>query len=95
MSISNIAEIVRSEPSLVSALGLCVDSLRRLADYQLDERLNQHMLSLGERKEFLGEGEHAELLSLVEFTEQRTLEKLEARLALARLGELLPDLVRP
>jgi hypothetical protein len=53
------------------------------------------MQSLGERKEFLNEEEHAELISMVEFSERRTREKLDAQLALKRLGALLPELVNP
>jgi len=51
------------------------------------------MQDLSERKEFLGAAEYKELLALVEFTQHRTIEKLEAEVALKRLGEVLPDLV--
>ncbi len=37
------------------------------------------MHELGERKEFLKQAEHDELLALVDFTRKRTIEKLEAR----------------
>jgi hypothetical protein len=91
---SQLADVVRSEPGFEDALGLCVGSLRRMAEYELDDAVNRRMQQLGERKEFLNEDEHAELLSLVEFSERRTREKLDARLALQRLGELLPELVK-
>jgi hypothetical protein len=72
---------------------LCVAALRRLAEYELDEAINERMIDLGERKEFLDESEHAELMSLVSFSERRTTEKLEAQVALKRLGEVLPEVV--
>ena len=53
------------------------------------------MRELGERKEYLGAAEHEELLALVTFTQERTLEKLHAELALHELQTLLPDEVRP
>lgn len=90
---SPIADFVSSDPNFADALGLCVDSLRRMAEYELDETVNRRMQYLGERKEFLNEEEHAELLSLVAFSERRTREKLDAQLALKRLGELVPELV--
>ena len=95
MSDSQLAEMVRSEPRFESALELCVSALRRMSRYELDEAVNRRMRQLGERKEFLSENEHAELISLVEFTERRTREKLDAQLALNRLGEILPELVKP
>jgi hypothetical protein len=49
------------------------------------------MRELGERKEFLGKDEHDELLALVTFTQRRSIEKLEAEVALKRLKELLPS----
>jgi hypothetical protein len=71
-----------------------VAALRRLADYELKPSLDRRMQRLSERKEFLGKDEHAELLALVTFAERRTLEKLQAEVALQRLHELLPELVR-
>ena len=94
MSDSQLAEVVRSEPRFEDALELCVDALRRIAKYELDDVLNRRMRQLGERKEFLSEDEHGELISLVEFAERRTREKLDAQLALNRLGQILPGLVQ-
>jgi hypothetical protein len=59
----------------------------------LPASLNRRLLELGERKESLSAVEHDELLALVDFTQQRTAEKLEAELALARLGQVAPDVV--
>ncbi|HWE03367.1 MAG TPA: hypothetical protein VG326_13240 [Tepidisphaeraceae bacterium] len=70
-----------------------VASLRRAAGYELETPLADRMQELLERKEFLGAAEHRELLALAEFTQRRTIEKLEAELALKRLGEFLPDLL--
>jgi hypothetical protein len=41
---------------------------------------------LGERKEFLSQGEQEELLALVDFAHKRTIDKLEAQAALDRYG---------
>jgi len=94
MSQSQLAEAVRCEPRFESALELCVAALDRIAKYELDDAFNRRMRQLGERKEFLNEDQHAELMSLVEFAERRTREKLEAQLALKRLAEILPELVQ-
>jgi len=88
---SPVSVVVESEPEFRQALDLCVGALHRLADYELDPAVNRRMQELGERKEWLDEGEHEELLSLVAFSEKRSLEKLEAKLALERLGEFLPE----
>lgn len=94
MSDSELAEVIRTEPRFEDALELCVGALRRMATYELDDALNVRLRQLGERKEFLNEDEHAELISFVDFVERRTREKLDAELALNRLGEILPGLVQ-
>ena len=78
---------------LKTALSPTVAALRRLAEYELEPSIDRRMQRLGERKEFLGKEEHAELLALVTFAERRTIEKLEAEVALKRLRELMPELV--
>lgn len=90
---SSVAIAVKFEPELESALTLCVGALRRVAEYELDPAINRRLQDLGERKEWLGDEEHDELMSLVAFTEQRTIDKLEAQLALKRLGEVVPQLL--
>lgn len=70
---------------LQSALRTCERALRRMVDYRLDPALDQRLRDLGERKEGLSPAEHGELLALVAFTQQRTLEKLEAEAALQEL----------
>jgi hypothetical protein len=90
---SDSSVITDPNPRFAMALDLCVRSLRGLAQYELDESLQRRLSDLGARKEFLDSDEHDELLSLVSFAEKRTEEKLQAQLALRRLGEFLPDLV--
>lgn len=70
---------------LQAVLQTCERALRRVADYRFGPALDQRLRELGERKEWLSASEHEELLALVAFTEQRTLEKLEAEAALREL----------
>ena len=88
----NIAGAVES-PGFESALARSVKALRRLAGYEIEPGIQVRMRDLGERKEFLSEAEHAELISLVEFTEHRTMERLEAEAALRQLREFVPQLM--
>lgn len=73
---------------LRSVLQRCERALRRVADYRLDSVLDNRLRALGERKEWLSAVEHDALLALVAFTQQRTLEKLEAEAALQELRRL-------
>ena len=50
---SELAEVVQSELRFEAALHLCVEALRRVAEYRLDDAVNDRMRQLGERKEFL------------------------------------------
>jgi hypothetical protein len=77
---------------LRSVLQSCERALRRVAEYRLDPALDQRMRDLGERKEWLSAAEHEELLALVTFTQQRTLEKLEAEAALQNLQAACAEL---
>lgn len=81
------------DPQFQSAIQACAVALRRLAQFELDASLQQRLHALGARKEFLTPAEHDELLALVAFTHQRTLEKLEAQVALAQLRTALPEMV--
>ncbi len=78
-----------------SALRHGVRVLQRVAKYVLPAALDRRMQELGEQKEYLGSAEHDELLALVTFTQERTLEKLQAEVALRELQTLLPDAARP
>ncbi len=77
---------------LQSVFRTCERALRRVADYRLDPALDQRLRDLGERKEWLSRDEHDELLALVAFTQQRTLEKLEAEAALQELQSVCAQL---
>lgn len=81
------------DPQFQSAIQACAVALRRMAAYELDASLDRRMHELGERKEFLNQAEHEELLALVDFTRKRTIEKLEACAALDRLRHALPGLL--
>jgi len=81
------------EPNFQSAIKAVVTSLRGVAGYELETPLADRMQDLSERKEFLSEDEHEELMALVDFSQRRTVEKLEAQVALKRLGEVVPELV--
>ena len=81
------------DPQFQSAIAACAVALRRMATYEFNPTLTQRMHELGERKEYLTQAEHDELLALVDFAQKRTIEKLEARAALARLRAALPGLV--
>jgi hypothetical protein len=88
-----MATVSTEDPQFQQAIQACMVALRRMADYELDPSLHRRMHELGERKEFLSPGEHEELLALVDFAHQRTLEKLEAQAALDRLRTALPGLL--
>ncbi|HTU22314.1 MAG TPA: hypothetical protein VMG10_30020 [Gemmataceae bacterium] len=79
---------------LRSTLQTCERALRRVADYRLDPALDQRLRDLGERKEYLSAAEHEELLALVAFTQQRTLDKLEAEAALRDLQNACVELAQ-
>jgi hypothetical protein len=78
-----------------SALRHGVHALKRVANYVLPAALDRRLQELGENKEFLGAAEHEELLALVTFAQERTLEKLQAEVALRELQTLLPDEGQP
>ena len=85
-----MAILSTTDPAVSSALQTVVTALRRVASYRLEPALDEWLRDLGERKEFLGPAEHAELKALVAFTQQRALDKLEAELALQRLLAVCP-----
>jgi prephenate dehydrogenase len=74
------------------ALETCVGALNRLITYKLEPSLQRRLDDLGARKEFLNATEHDEMLALVDFTQHRTIEALEARLALSRLHDAFSEL---
>ena len=88
-----MATISTEDPQFLSAIQTCTLALRWMADYEIDPSLHRRLHALGERKEFLSPAEHEELLALVDFAHQRTIEKLEAQVALARLRTALPGVL--
>lgn len=70
----------------------CATTLQRVADYKLPAALDRRLLQLSENKEKLTETEREELLALVDFSEDRTVEKLHAKVILQRLAETWPQL---
>ena len=79
----------RAEPVLRD----CVAALKRVATYRLPAAIDGRLLWLSENKEQLSDAEREELMALAEFSEQRTLEKVQAQAVLKRLGDLFPRLV--
>jgi hypothetical protein len=84
---------IKAEPGLEEALAICVTALRRVAEYRLPPALDRRLLWLSENTEQLSETEREELLAVVELSEDRTIEKLQAQAALQRLERLYPHLV--
>ena len=88
-----MATVSTEDPQFQRAIQACTVALRRIADYELEPSLHRRMQALGERKEFLSQGEHEELLALVDFAHKRTIEKLDAQAALDRLRAALPGVL--
>jgi len=86
---------LNADPALEEVLAGCVAALRRIADYRLPAALDRRLLWLSENKEQLSQAEHEELLAAVEFSEDRTIEKLQAQAVLQGLARLYPHLVPP
>jgi len=78
-----------------TALRRGVEALKRVASYVLPAALDRRMQEFGENKEYLDAADHEVLLALVTFTHERTVEKLQAELALRELQTLLPDEGQP
>jgi hypothetical protein len=86
---------IKIDPGLEEVLANCVAALRRVAEYRLPPAMDRRLLWLSENKESLSEGEREELLAAVEFSEDRTIEKLQAQAVLQQLARLYPHLVVP
>jgi hypothetical protein len=71
----------------------CVATLQRVGDYRLPAALDRRLLWLSENKETLTETEQEELFALIEFAEERTVEKVQARAVLKALAEVWPQLI--
>lgn len=88
-----MATLSTEDPQFQRAIQACTVALRLMAHYELEPSLHRCVQSLGERKEFLSQEEHEELLALVDFAHKRTIEKLEAQAALDRLRAALPSVL--
>lgn len=84
-----------AEPAWQDAVASSAAAHRRVAAYALPPELDRRILDLGERKETLTPEERAELLAWVAFTQQRSIEKAEAEVALRRLAAICPELSAP
>ena len=73
-------------------MSACVRALRRIANYQLEAPIAHRLHALSEQKEFLDSSEHDELMALVAFSQQRSIEKLEAQVALKGLERILKSM---
>jgi hypothetical protein len=82
-----MTSLANDDSQVRAALETCAMILDKLATDQLEPALQHRLDDLEARKESLGPLEHDELLALVEFTQRRTIEALEARPALRRLRE--------
>jgi len=86
-----MATVPAADMARQSAVKACVSALRKIAEYELEPSLQTLLVDLGERKEFLSDAEHDELMALVDFTRKRTLESLEAKRTLDRLHDAFPE----
>jgi hypothetical protein len=74
------------------ALKACAQALRLTVGYQLPRALQRKLQKMLERKESLSESEHEQLLALAEATQERSLQKVKAQVALKQLLEAFPEL---
>jgi hypothetical protein len=79
------------EDTRASVLRECVAALRRMSTYHLPAALDQRLLWLSENKEALTEPERQELLALVDFAQDRTVDKLQARALLRKFEAVWPE----
>jgi len=79
-------------PTIDSVLGECAAALQQVAAYRLPPALDRRLLWLSENKESVTPQEREELQALVALAEERTVDKLRARVLLKQLSELLPHL---
>lgn len=68
-------------------------TLRNVAAYRLPAALDRRLLWLSENKESLTAAEREELLAMVEFAEDRTLEKLQASALLKKCAHIWPQVL--
>jgi len=86
------ATIPSNDQTTDSILRDCWAALRSVAEYRLPGAVDRRLLWLSENKEKLSDMEQEDLLALVEMTEERTVQKVQARAVIKRLGETYPHL---
>ena len=79
-----------SSQTLDAIIRECAATLQTIADYKLPVAMDRRLLWLSENKEVLNPSECDELLALIDFSEDRTVEKLRANIMLRRLAETCP-----
>jgi hypothetical protein len=82
-----------AQPAQIAAVAECAAALRKFAGYSLERSLQRRMSHLLRNKERLSAAERLELQGLVTFWQKRTIDMLEARVALKTLAEAFPDVV--
>jgi hypothetical protein len=87
----SVTQITLADYHVQVALRHGVNALKRVANCALPAALERRLQELGENKDQLGAAEHEELLALVTFTHERTIEKLQAQLAMHELEPFLVD----
>jgi hypothetical protein len=82
----------RNNGAADSLIQECAATLQRVASYRMPAAMDRRLLWLSENKESLTQPEREEMLALVDFSEDRTVEKLQAKVLLQRLAEAWPQL---
>jgi hypothetical protein len=83
----------KPESSRHEALRASADALRRLANYRLPSALQRKLRRMLEDKESLTSRERRELSALVELAQEKSLEKVKARVALELLQAAFPEVM--
>ena len=88
-----VTSVATLDADFVSALGEAVDVLRSVAEYDLEDELQQRMRALGENKETCSPDERDEHRQLADFWRRQTLRKIRALNVLRRLHDIAPELI--
>ena len=81
------------DANFVSALEEAVSVLRSVAEYELEDDLQQRMRALGENKEACSPDERDEHRQLADYWRRQTLRKVRAINVLKRLRETAPEII--
>ena len=74
------------------ALQICAEALRHAAERRLPRPLERKILKMIEAKESLTDAEHEQLVTLVGVSQEQSLQKVKAQVALELLHKAYPDL---